>query len=224
MEKGETYTGQYLDYFLYPHISRAFERNTDDLTNKRGIDVYLTGGTRVITIDEKCTCLYVNCESTLDKGALELTYINDSGKVIDSWMLNNGINTHIGYCWVDSATTVSEYSTAKGMRYRLIGSGITDCTVAIIPKERLFEALSDMGLNVGKLRENAAIVREMFNRYGKGYYYHIEKHTIEVDGYHYSIQLTQPEHAVNIHLGRDRLIGLSDYACRIRNNKVERLK
>ena len=48
-EQQESWVANYLDTNFYPYISKDFKRNYDTETQKLGIDLYLTGGTRAIS-------------------------------------------------------------------------------------------------------------------------------------------------------------------------------
>ena len=139
-EQQEAWVANYLDTNFYPHISRNFERNHETETQKMGIDLTLTGATKVITIDEKASVEWANCG--LNKYSMELSLLafdkySGNDFEIDGWYMANSISTHIGIVFIDSATTVSD-------RY-LTGSGITEVTVVIINKKTFQQKLDSMG-------------------------------------------------------------------------------
>lgn len=225
-EKMEAMVGKYLDKYLYPNISVAFERNTNDETQKKGVDVSLTGNTQVIRIDEKATMNWV-C-TNLKKAALELRLLtiddNNNEHEINGWLLSHGINTHIAIIWVDDADTKKLINnTNKGERYQLTGSGITDCTCAIINKQLILDELENSGWTINNLKIKADRIRTAYNTYGKEYWKHERCGKLDEDGVHFFIQTDEPEHAVNVQLSRNKLIELSDYTCRIKNNQLQEI-
>ena len=228
MENGERWTGQYLDVYCYPYISKQFKRNNDGYTNERGIDVYLTGGTKAITLDEKCTCLYVGegLDKSRYKNGLQCISFETSTLIIDEytnkkipvsgWLLADTINTHYSMIWIDSA------DTRDGQVLK--GSGLTDCTVAIISKDRLWEYLNSIGWTKEKIRIKDRQVREAFDRWGENYNKHVECGTLWRDGIRFYIQLKAEEHGINIQLSRKKCIEISDCSVRITRDKLVRLK
>lgn len=225
-EDCEGMVGKYLDIYHYPKISKGFKRNTDTETQKRGVDVILSGSTQVITIDEKATMNWVGTK--LSKAALELRLLTIDEKnaehEINGWLLSNGVNTHIEIIWIDDADTKKPIKgNNNGVRYKLTGSGITDCTCAIIEKQKILDELDSMGWNKDKLRKKADRIRNAYNIHGKDYWKYEKCGRLNTDGVHFFIQTEEPEHAVNVQLSRDKLIELSDYTCRIKNNQLQEL-
>lgn len=217
-EEKEGYVANYLDTYFYPYISTTFERNKDTETQKKGIDLSLTGATTSITIDEKATTEWVGVH--LNKASFELTLLtrNEYGyeHEIPGWYLSDTINSHYELVWIDAATTCDD-------RY-LTGSGITDCTCCILDKKNVQKELDRLGWTKDRLKKKADMVREAFNKYGEDYDKHVNLGDLYRDGVHFFIQIKQPEHAVNIQLRRDKLVSISDYTARINNNKITRLK
>lgn len=218
-EQQEAWVANYLDTSFYPYISRNFKRNDCSETNKRGIDVYLTGRTEVITIDEKASVEWSNCG--LDRYSLELsllTYDKETGeaKEINGWYMSNSISTHIGIVFIDSATTVSD-------RY-LTGSGITEATVVFLNKHDFQTKLDEMGWTKKNLKKKNDMIREAYNEHGNDYWKYVYCGSLKKDGARFYIQDKPKEHGINIQFTKQFLIDNSEFAAKIANGKITVLK
>lgn len=216
-EEKEGYVANYLDKYFYPYITTNFIRNKDTQTQKQGIDMYISGATTAITVDEKATTEWV-CH--LNKASFELTLLtkNEHGQEheIPGWYMANTINSHYELVWIDKATTCDG-------RF-LTGSGITDCTCCFLDKNKVGEELERLGWTKEKLKRKADMIRDAFNKYGEEYEKYVNLGDLYRDGVHFFIQIKQPEHAVNVQLRRDVLVKISDYTARINNNAITRIK
>lgn len=219
-EQQEAWVGAWLDTYLYPNISMDFKRNEDTETQKRGIDIYITGATTSITVDEKASVEWCNCG--LNKYSMELSIlaIDESGnaKEVDGWyMSNTSLSTHMGLVFIDSATTVDD-------RY-LTGSGITQATVVFISKERFQKKLDSMGWTKDNLRKKNDIIRREFNIHGNDYYKYVDCGSLYNDNMHFFVQTKpkQKERGINMQFSKQFLIENSDYACIVTPQRITTL-
>lgn len=218
-EQQEAWVANYLDTNFYPYISVAFQRNKDTETQKMGIDLTLTGATKVITIDEKASVEWANCG--LNKYSMELSLLafdKYSGNEfeIDGWYMTNSISTHIGIVFIDSATTVND-------RY-LTGSGITEVTVVFINKHDFQTKLDSMGWTKTNLRKKSNMIRKAYNEYGSDYTKYVNCGKLSYNQPHFFIQEKPQEHGINIQFTQQFLIDNSEFAAKVANGKITVLK
>lgn len=217
-EQQEEWVGAWLDCYFYPYITKNFARNTDTYTQKKGIDLTITGSTKIITVDEKAAVEW--CNTGLNKSSLELSLMvidkqTGDKKEINGWYLSNSISTHIALVWIDSATTVSD-------RY-LDGSGITQATITIIDKEYLQACLDDEGWTKTNLKKKAKRVRDAFDTYGNDYWKYENCGKLSNTCPHFFIQEKTKEHGVSIQFTQNWLVSVSDYAAIITKDKITEL-
>lgn len=213
-EQQETWVGDWLDTYFYPKISKDFARNKETETQKLGIDLYLTGKTTSITIDEKASVEWANCG--LNKYSLELSLLsvdkNGNEKEINGWYMSNSLSSHFGIVFIDSATTVND-------RY-LTGSGITQATVVIINKHEFQNKLDELGWTKLHLKQKSDIIRKAYNEHGSDYWKYVQCGTLKNNGIHFFIQEKPREHGINIQFPKQFLIDNSDYAATVTTDKI----
>ena len=216
VEEQESWVGQWLDLYFYPHITKAFKRNTDTETQKRGIDIYLSGSTTAFTLDEKASVQWVN--QGLNKYSMELSILNDSGNEVNGWYMSDSISDCMGLVFIDSGETYNE-------RY-LASSSITQATYVLIDKAGFQEVLDDMGWNKTALINKNNRIRTAYNEYGDEYWRHEYCGKLDVDGIHFYVQTKdyQLERGINMQFSRDFLISHSLCTYKITRDKLERLK
>ena len=81
-----------------------------DLINEKslqlkGVDCegVLLKNSEIVLIDEKCALSYNNIND-LKTYALEVSFINKGGKIVDGWLLDDkNITSHYLFCWLDKA-------------------------------------------------------------------------------------------------------------------------
>lgn len=217
-EQQEAWVANYLDTYFYPRISSNFERNYDTETQKLGIDLRLTGKTQVITIDEKASVEW--CNVGLNKYSMELSLLSvdkyGNEKEISGWYMKNNLSDHIAIIFIDSATTVNN-------RF-LTGSGITEATVVIINKQNFQKKLDLMGWNKANLKKKNDMIRKAYNVYGSDYKKYINCGTLNYNTPHFFILENTKEHGINIQFTQQFLIDNSEYAAKIKDNKVLTIK
>ena len=217
-EQQEAWVANYLDTYFYPRISSNFERNYDTETQKLGIDLTLTGKTQVITIDEKASVEW--CNVGLNKYSMELSLLSvdkdGNEKEINGWYMANSLSNHIAIVFIDSATTVND-------RF-LTGSGITEATVVIINKQNFQKKLDLMGWNKINLKKKSNLIRKTYNEHGSDYYKYINCGKLDYNTPHFFIQEKPREHGINIQFTQQFLIDNSEYAAKIKDNKVLTIK
>lgn len=217
-EQQEAWVAKYLDTFFYPHISKGFERNYDNNTQKLGIDLTLTGRTEVITIDEKASVEW--CNVGLNKYSMELSLLSidteGNEKEIDGWYMSNSLSNHIAIVFIDSATTVND-------RY-LTGSGITEATVVIINKQDFQRVLDNMGWNKPNLKKKSDMIRQAYNEYGSEYTRYVNCGKLDYNTPHFFIQEKPKEHGINVQFTQKFLIDNSAYSAKIKDGKVITIK
>ena len=219
-EQMEEWYAAWMDKYFYPYISKAFKRNYDIETQKLGVDVLLTGGTKAITIDEKASVMWCNCG--LNKYALELSFLTIDADTkeefeVDGWYLADGsISTHMALIFIDSATTVDGRV--------LTGSGITQATVSIIDKEKFQQILDGMGWTKNNLKKKSDMIRAAYNQYGLYYNKYVNCGKLSYDKPHFFIQIPQKEHGVNVQFTRQFLIDNSEFTAKVTTDKITVLK
>ena len=217
VEEQEAWVGQWLDLYFYPHITRQFLRNTDTETQKRGIDVYVTGNTKCISIDEKASVQWTNVG--LDKYSVELSLLNDDGKEIDGWyMTDTSISTHMEVIFIDSGETYND-------RY-LANSAITQATVVILDKKVFQSKLDSMGWSKQNLRKKNDLIRQAYGLHGDNYWRYENCGRLDYTTPHFFVQTKpyQKERGICIQFTKQFLIDCSDYSAIVTKNKIERLK
>ena len=217
-EQQEQWVGQWLDTYFYPYVSGMFSRNIDTETQKRGVDVYLTGNTKAISIDEKAGVAW--CNSNLNKYSLELSILTidefNRKHEINGWYLSDSLSTHMALVFINSAQTYNE-------RY-LASSAITDATVVVIDKKKFQEKLDIIGWTKQNLKAKSDQIRNAWNVYGKDYKYHVSLGTLNNNDIHFYLQETQKEEGICMQFAKHFLIDVSDFTYRITDGKMERLK
>lgn len=218
-EKQEAWVASFLDSYFYPRISKNFKRNTNTQLQKLGVDLFLTGATKAISIDEKASVEW--CNVGLNKYSMELsllTFDKNSNKPyeISGWYMANGISTHIAIVFIDSATTVED-------RY-LTGSGITEVTVVIINKHNFQDKLDSIGWNKANLLKKNKMIRDAYNEYGNDYWKHVNCGSLKSDGTHFFIQEKPKEHGINIQFTQQFLIDNAEYAAHVTKNNIKVIK
>jgi len=217
-EEQEMWVGQWLDTYLYPYISQRFERNKETSTQIRGIDVYLTGRTNAISIDEKAGVAW--CNTNLSKYSVELSILtideNHIKHEINGWYMADSLSTHIALVFIDSAETYNQ-------RY-LASSAITSATVVLINKAKLQDRLASMGWTKANLRRKAEIIRNAWNIYGSEYKWHVNLGSLLNNNVHFYVQETQKEEGICLQFSKDFLISVSDVTYTITEGKIYREK
>lgn len=218
-EEMERWYAAWLDKYFYPYISKNFKRNYDTDTQKQGIDLFLTGATKGISIDEKASVLWCNCG--LDKYSFELSLLALDAETnkpyeLNGWYLTDSISTHIAIVFIDSATTVESR--------QLTGSGITQATVVIIDKEKFQRKLDEMGWTKVNLKKKSDMIREAYNEYGDEYWKHINCGILSYKQPHFFVQRIPKEHGINIQFTKQFLIDNSEYAAKVTTDKIITLK
>ena len=217
-EQQEQWVGMWLDKYFYPKVSGMFSRNIYTETQKRGIDVYLTGNTKCISIDEKAGVAW--CNTNLNKYSLELSILTidefNRKHEINGWYMSDTLSTHMALVFINSAQTYND-------RY-LASSAITDATVVVIDKAKLQEKLNIMGWTKQNLKAKSDQIRNAWNVYGKDYKYHVNLGTLTNNNIHFYLQETQKEEGICMQFTKQFLIDVSDFSYRITDEKMERLK
>ena len=171
-----------LDQTFYPTQTTNFERVTDAIRQKQGVDVMFNIGDKHYIADEKAAVHYYNLKTFI----LELSFINRAGKLNSGWFLNEqNVNDSYVLTWIDK----DEQTGKKSL------------TVAVVMADALHNYLDGLGWTREKLIRKITRIRSgedtnMGNLYR--------------NGCKFSYSPDKPEQPINILLPRDVYMKLAD--------------
>ena len=105
--KGTDVVSGFLEKYFYNNESyfSKYDLINEQSLQIKGVDcegVFLKNS-EIILIDEKCALSYNNIDD-LKTYALEVSFLNKGGKLVDGWFLDNkNITSHYLFCWLDKA-------------------------------------------------------------------------------------------------------------------------
>jgi hypothetical protein len=189
-EHCEKIISEFLDLHFYPYIPDmlSVERITDKGRQVKGVDAIITRGETTNYIDEKAAVKYLKLETF----ALELSFINKSGKLCTGWLLDNTkINDYFLFVWINK------------LRHDKIQdiSSVQNVDVALVKKENIIQYLASLGWTFDKLQRKMQQIRNQRN---------VNMGSIKENGCKFSYSQQLIEKPINILLPKSKYIELSD--------------
>jgi len=163
----------FLDEKFYPGIGAKIVRHFDVETQMQGIDVSLSyKDLHGVAVDEKALSHYIN--KNIPTSAFELSFLN-KGRVIEGWFSDENKKTEyylLIWIWAKKDWDITK-------------DDITKLELYLIPRQKVFEYLTQQGYDSAQLREKARQIRvndidgAIDKSYGKDYYFFLSKKLVE---------------------------------------------
>ena len=191
----EKIIAQILDKHFYPTLKNAqtWERISNKELQVKGTDVVFSSNDGVHFIDEKAAVKFLNLETF----ALELSFLNKSGKLCVGWFLDKRkINDYFVFVWINRLN-----------HEKIIDiSSIKEIDVALVKKENIVKYLVSLGWTMKKLELKMQQIREESN---------VNMGNIKQYGCKFAFSQQLIEKPINILLPKQKYIELADVYQRI---------
>lgn len=190
-EQCEKIIAQILDKYFYPELKniQTWERISTKELQVKGTDVVFSRDDGIHFIDEKAAVKYLNLETF----ALELSFLNKSGKLCVGWFLDKRkINDYFVFVWINQLN-----------HEKIIDiSSVKEIDVALVKKDDIIDYLVSLGWTLEKLGLKMQQIREQSN---------VNMGNIKQYGCKFAFSQQLIEKPINILLPKQKYIELAEF-------------